>query len=424
MPIVRPQSATTAVDTFRHRHLTRWMCLVAVVLVVAACSGSGAGGDDPAQDDTPERPDPVSVEPDADDFYDVPDPLPPGQHGDLVRYQLAADPPDGVTWYRVMYLSETVDGEATVVTGVVTVPDGEAPAGGWPLVSHAHGGIGIADDCAPSANLGTVGPTTIEIGLLSAYAETRGYVVASTDYEGLGGPGRHPFLVGQSEGRGVLDIALAARQIPDIEVGASTAISGYSQGGHAALWASQIAEEWTPDLDIIGTMAGAPASELADLSTMQAAAQSQGLVLLLLLGGFEATYPQADPTEILTPAGLDALDGMDATCVEVPEIDPDTTVFQADPAGTEPWPALLEENTPGATAASAPVLVIHSAVDLIVPVESSASLLDRLCAAGQEVERRILPEGDHVIAAVPAYEQGFDWFDALASGQEPVSSCP
>ena len=40
-----------------------------------------------------------------------------------------------------------------------------------------------------------------------------GYVVAATDYEGLGTPGVHPYLVGESEGRSVLDAARAARAL-------------------------------------------------------------------------------------------------------------------------------------------------------------------------------------------------------------------
>ena len=40
-----------------------------------------------------------------------------------------------------------------------------------------------------------------------------GYVVAATDYEGLGTPGLHPFLVGESEGRSVLDAARAAHRV-------------------------------------------------------------------------------------------------------------------------------------------------------------------------------------------------------------------
>ena len=46
-----------------------------------------------------------------------------------------------------------------------------------------------------------------------------GYAVVRTDYEGLGTPGVHPYLVAASEGRSVLDAAAAARSVPDAEVG-------------------------------------------------------------------------------------------------------------------------------------------------------------------------------------------------------------
>ena len=38
----------------------------------------------------------------------------------------------------------------------------------------------------------------------------QGVVVAATDYEGLGTPGPHPYIVGASEGHSVLDAAVAA----------------------------------------------------------------------------------------------------------------------------------------------------------------------------------------------------------------------
>ena len=40
-----------------------------------------------------------------------------------------------------------------------------------------------------------------------------GYAVVRTDYEGLGTPGVHPYLVGRSEGRSVLDAVRAARAL-------------------------------------------------------------------------------------------------------------------------------------------------------------------------------------------------------------------
>src|SRR5437667_269770 len=89
----------------------------------------------------------------------------------------------------------------------------------------------------------------------------RGYALASTDYEGLGTPGVHPFLIGRSEGRGVVDIVRAARAL-DSRVGRRWVIAGHSQGGHAALWAAALAPSWAPELSFRGVAAFAPASHV------------------------------------------------------------------------------------------------------------------------------------------------------------------
>ena len=125
-----------------------------------------------------------------------------------------------------------------------------------PILTIAHGTTGIADACAPST-----GPARTELALMGPAIDA-GYLVAMSDYEGLGTPGRHPYLVGESEGRGVLDAARAAGQLPDADPGEQLAIFGYSQGGHGALWAGQLAPEWTPELELVGTVAGAPATEM------------------------------------------------------------------------------------------------------------------------------------------------------------------
>lgn len=46
------------------------------------------------------------------------------------------------------------------------------------------------------------------------------------DYEGLGTPGGHPYLVGPSEGRSVLDVVRAARKL-NWHIGKSVAIMGH-----------------------------------------------------------------------------------------------------------------------------------------------------------------------------------------------------
>ena len=58
----------------------------------------------------------------------------------------------------------------------------------------------------------------------------RGYAVAATDYPGLGTPGPHPYLVGVSEARAVLDPApRAARTMPGVGGSDRFAVWGHSQ---------------------------------------------------------------------------------------------------------------------------------------------------------------------------------------------------
>ena len=56
----------------------------------------------------------------------------------------------GPAAWRMMYLSESIQGEPIAVTGTAVVPSIAAPDGGRPILSVAHGTTGIADQCAPS----------------------------------------------------------------------------------------------------------------------------------------------------------------------------------------------------------------------------------------------------------------------------------
>ena len=90
-----------------------------------------------------------------------------------------------------------------------------------------------------------------------------GYAVMRTDYQGLGTPGKHPYLIGAAEGRSVLDIVTAARQL-DPKIAKRYLISGHSQGGQAALFAAGLASSWQPKLRLRGTVAFAPASHILE----------------------------------------------------------------------------------------------------------------------------------------------------------------
>jgi hypothetical protein len=400
--------------------------LVAVVLV-ASCTGTETAGEpEPAAaSDTTAAPDTtvlalVPEEIEGDDFYAAPDPIPAGEHGDLLRYQPIDDDVDDVAAYRIMYLSESLQGEPIVVTGTALVPQGDSPEGGWPVIGHSHGTTGLADICAPSRNY----PERVgELTLLASVADR--YVIAATDYEGLGTPGLHPYLVGESEGRGTMDAVRAVAQLPDVATSPTTFIAGYSQGGHGALWANQVAGTWTPELDVLGTFAGAPPGELPVIGTVASGGGLAGGFFMLIAAGIAAANPDADLADILTPEGVEALAIADEECVgEAVAALSGGGHVRVDPNTVEPWGDLLEANSPGDIRADGPVLIVHSEADEVVPAALSVAILNRQCAVGQVVERRTVAEGSHGGAAAGAYEQAFDWFDGLLAGAEPITSCP
>src|SRR6185437_12289185 len=103
--------------------------------------------------------------------------------------------------YRILYSStDGIDGKSpAVVSGLLFLPLGEPPAGGWPLLAWGHETAGMADICAPS----WVGYSPRIEAFLNAWL-ARGMAVVATDYQGLGTVGPHPYMVVRPGAYGVL----------------------------------------------------------------------------------------------------------------------------------------------------------------------------------------------------------------------------
>jgi pimeloyl-ACP methyl ester carboxylesterase len=353
-------------------------------------------------------------------FYDPPNPLPEAAPGTLI-WSTPFKAIAGAQAWKVLYHSKAIDGSDIAVSGVVVAPTDAAPAGGRPVISWAHGTHGIADQCAPSRT-GDMVSRLPAIGKLVA----QGYVVAATDYEGLGTPGRHPYLVGASEARGVLDIAKAAQQIRDTGASDKTFVWGQSQGGQAALFAGEIAPTYAPDLDLLGVISGAPVTDAAAMFPAAATIpDTLGFAVMGMLG-LQAAYPQAKVADVLTPKGLSLTKLADQKCygaVLSAFKQPVAQIIATNPSDVAPFPELFASDTAGTVATAAPMLVYQGLSDDVVFKVFTDQYVQKACALGNTLEYKTFSGKDHYQENDAAETDVLEWMQARLAGLPAPTTC-
>lgn len=161
---------------------------------------------------------------------------------------------------RILYRSTGQTGNAITVSGMVFTPKGNAPAGGWPIVAWGHGTSGVGDACAPSKNPDLYDNTNWKVYIKQIDKLLKqGYLVVATDYEGLGTPGVHSYLLSDALGKATIDGVRAAISLVP-ESSNTWAAMGHSEGGQAAIAAGEWAASYGADLDYRGAVAYAPSN--------------------------------------------------------------------------------------------------------------------------------------------------------------------
>jgi pimeloyl-ACP methyl ester carboxylesterase len=368
-------------------------------------------------------------------FYTPPRPLPAGPPGSLIRTEKVTGvpgvPPDATVW-RILFHSRAIYNTDMAESGYIVVPGGDAPPAGYPILSWAHGTTGFAGICAPSlfTSQGGVGPYLIP-GLTS-YLRA-GFVVAATDYEGLGTPGVHPYLLGESEGRGVLDAARAARHLEGVRTSGTVIIYGHSQGGQAALFAGQLAPGYAPDLHVAGVVAAAPATGLSTIMGVLTTSVGQGILEFTMPVAYTwaRTYLDLPLSDMFTssggqvassivtrgclPALLSAISSRHLSA---------TSVFLPGAATNPVVVAHARLNDPGRVKTSAPMLVVQGTADTTVPPALTDQYLTTMaCPIGDTVDYLHVTGATHgtvVNVSVPTITQ---WMTARLDDKAPPSTC-
>lgn len=343
-----------------------------------------------------------------DAFYDPPAVV-PYEHGKLIRSdEFTGQKPPEADVSRILYTTRDANGQPAVASGLVIVPH-DPPPGPRPVVIWNHGTTGVARGCAPSLRDASATKWAIP-GLDQAIA--KGWVVVASDYSGQGAPGEFPYLIGRGEARSSLDAVIAARELEGLNLSAHTVVWGHSQGGHAALWTTQLAPDYAPDLDIRGTAVLAPAAEPVKLAQELTTGDANAMLSILIswvLVPYADTYAEIDLADYIAPGSESIVREMTQRCPTEPGVivsvatalgvSEDRPLYVGDlTAGA--LGKRLEDNTPKGPFGT-PILIAWGSEDEVIPPHLQREFVATLCAQGEQVRSLQYLGYDHLRTLLP-----------------------
>lgn len=333
-----------------------------------------------------------------DAFYSAPKNV-PAKPGQLLRSEsFTRLVPDSAQAWRILYTTTRDDGRPALASAVVLVSR-TAPAGPRPVIAWAHGTTGFARQCAPSLLKDPFGSGALpDLDRIIA----NGWVLVATDYTGLGTAGVHPYLIGQGEGRSVLDAVRAARQLREVSLSDKTVVWGHSQGGGAALWTGAIAPTYAPDVPLAGVAAMAPASDLLGLVSNLDNIPGGSIFASYVIAAYSGTYSDVKFDAYVRGSARAIVKKAAQRCLSEPStlvsvatsLAIDKSVFSR-PAAQGPFGQRLAQNTPRGII-TAPLLLAQGGSDPLVLPSVQARYAKDQCAAGQKMDYRVYPGYDHV----------------------------
>ena len=319
-----------------------------------------------------------------------------------------------------------------------SVPDGKT----LPILAFAPGTTGIDDHCAASLEVAAKSNWANYDSLLAAYA-SQGYVVVTTDYEGMRDPGRlHHYMVGELEGRALLDGVRSLKNLKNTKNVINTdkiTLAGYSQGGHAAYWADKIAPEYAKELNLRGVVGFGPVSSVketwADVTRGANINWFGPFVLTSFSDYYKQNYMAGD---ILQDKWIGSLNADVAkNCIDTvishwgkkPDLVYKAQFLEAlknnslSQAGFSDLASDLDKNELGNASTDTAKLINQGDKDNVILPRQSTAFRDRLCAAGNgSVIYKAYP-ATHYNTMVISFNDTLAWLNQVSAGQKLLSSC-
>jgi pimeloyl-ACP methyl ester carboxylesterase len=392
---------------------------------------------------------------------------PEGKLGQVISKEKIATSVKGAQAWKIAYISSDVAGRKTIATGTIIAPVGPSPKEGRPILAWAHGTTGSAQNCGPSQ---IIDPTAAlnEYFLMDGNSWTdygipngqefinQGYVVVATDYQGLGGGGKHQYAVAQTNGRDVINSARAASSMKEVGAGKRTVVYGWSQGGGATIAAASLPDyqalqgtaadnlqylgfvALAPE-DVAAMLPNVPADEAGAKKLMNGFTQANVPNVFLFahymmgLWGTQAAFPDLKLSDVLTDEGVKVVDKLSRNkCMHVLADtfsyaygDNYKTLLKPEPSNSLAWVKAFVNGSVKPVKPTAPVVIYWGTKDTAVPPIMHELYQKQMCGMGANVGRIQLPgEQTHFTTPGVSAPMYLDWVKDRIAGKSLANSCP
>ena len=342
-----------------------------------------------------------------------------------------------VETYKVVY--NTVDGlgEPTIASGAFCIPISE-DCSNFPMAVYEHG-TSLRKVDVPSNDV-----QETYIGKIFAAG---GFNVVLPDYIGMGdSPGLHPYCHGNSEATATIDMIRAVREAESLGMipGMTTDngelfLTGYSQGGHAAMATHKYIEE-NDMLAEFNVLASAPCSGPYEITgamadTILAASYSKPGYIVYMLSAYQSVYGnlyneysdilRSPYDEIVVPYfnGNNTTLGMNSLNNQLPQIIQELVVdsvlenflnSQAD--FSHPLWQAMADNDNHDWNPTRPIRMYYCTGDEQVSFQNAIAADAAFEANGIEnAEAVYMGDGNHNECILPSLTDVYYWFDTLRS---------
>jgi pimeloyl-ACP methyl ester carboxylesterase len=354
----------------------------------------------------------------------------------------------GVEQYSVTYTSEDPrDGKELRVKARFYLP---LVASGAPVLGFGPGTTGPGSVCAPSLEAVRAKNWGQYDKHMLFYAG-QGYAVAITDYEGRGEGQIHHYFIGETEGRSMLDMVRALKKFKDgtrfksSPAGEDVFLAGYSQGGHAALWADQIAPQYAPEVKVKGVVGYVAATDITRMWVDTASGAASNWIPPWVYASYDDYYDLRLPASELFKEPFATNVSQDARRVCIDEAggiqnghyglrgnlglvyqQPLIDSLKNGTFSTK-YPELanhFNQNLAGKVYTPTPKLIIGGDKDLVIFPAAQTDLMRRLCSDSRARAQLMMGPGvTHYTAMAYGRARTIEWMKQISAGQQVTSDC-